>query len=107
MRILRVFLGADLRCGHDGLAESARKAKINVTQLGTGEYVLFINNTKTKIKLYTAGGVLAYRRLDKGQVFDLRFIEGIPRAFESKGRLTYDDVVKESLGWILNRVKRK
>lgn len=95
-RALQIFLNADLRCSHEGLTIIAKKEKIDVDKLVPGEYVIFINTQKNKVKLYAANQIVAYLRLPRGHI-DLRVIQLIPKAFESKGRIDYDQSLKEML----------
>lgn len=95
-KIIQIFLGADLRCCHDGLAEIARKQKINVTELSPGEFVIFINTCLNRIKLYTANEVVAYLKLKTGKI-DMRTISLIPKAFMASGKIQYDESLKNIL----------
>lgn len=88
-KLLQVFLDSDLRLGHPGLARLANKNGIKVGELGVGEYVMFVNVKKNKLKLYAANEIVAYLRLPKGSI-DVRTLALIPKTFESRGRLDYD-----------------
>lgn len=66
MKAVHVFLGADLRCGHDGLFSMAMKAKVDVRTMAPGTVVLFFNEKKTKIKAISPNGVLSYAKFDQG-----------------------------------------
>lgn len=93
-RALQIFLNADLRNGHEGLEILAKKEKIKISTLMPGEYVIFINSSKDKIKLYAAHNVIAYLKLPRGKI-DLRTISLIPQAFNASGRIDYDELLKE------------
>lgn len=95
-KLLQVFLNADLRCSHDGLTSLAKKEKVDVSQLTPGEYVIFINSGKNRIKLFAANNVLAYLRLPQGKI-DMRTISLIPRAFEASRKINYDEKLREVL----------
>jgi hypothetical protein len=96
-RVLQIFLNADLRNGHEGLAELAKERGIDVTKLLPGQYVVFVNAGKDKLKLYAAANVLAYLKLTGGQKFDLRVIAFIPKAFNGSGKLDYDKALKDAV----------
>ena len=102
-RVLQVFLNADLRNGHEGLAELAKERGIDVTKLLPGQYVVFVNAGKDKLKLYAAANVLAYLKLTGGQKFDLRVIAHIPKAFNGSGKLDYDKSLKDAVEEALRR----
>ncbi len=93
-KILQVFLGADLRNGHEGLALTAKQEKIDVAALAPGEFVIFINTKQDKLKLYTASNIVAYLKLPEGKI-DLRVIQMIPKAFKASGKIDYDKHLKE------------
>lgn len=96
-RALRVFLNSDLRCGHEGLAATAKKEKINVSNIEPGEFVIFINAEKNKIKLYAANNVVAYLKLPDGGRVDMKTIAKIPMAFKATGRIDYDGILRETI----------
>jgi hypothetical protein len=94
VKALRIFLNVDLRNSHEGLSAIATKNKIDVKKLVAGEYLIFINSEKNKIKLYAANEVIAYYRCPHGKV-DLRAISKIPQAFKASGKIDYDACLKE------------
>lgn len=100
-RVIQCYLNSDLRCSHDGLAEVAKKDKIMVKSLEPGQYVVFINSKKDRMKVYASNNVLAYLRLEDGRRIDLNTVREIPRAFAASGRIDYDKalekVVREGL----------
>lgn len=93
-RILQVFLDSDLRCGHEGLEAVAKKHKIAVKDLDPGQYVVFVNSARDRIKIFAASHVIAYLKAPVGKI-DMRTISLIPQAFEGKGRFNYDEALKE------------
>jgi len=104
-KALQVFLHSDLRCGHEGLAAIAKKEKINVNKLAVGEYVIFINTERNKVKLYAANNVVAYLKLPRGHI-EMRTISLIPKAFAASGRIDYDELLRETLEGALLRRNR-
>lgn len=94
-RIVRCFMNADLRKGHDGLSGLAKEmANIDVNNLTPGEYVVFINTHKNKIKVYAANQVIAYHR-HRGRI-DMNTIRLIPRSFTGSG-MNYDEMLKRAV----------
>ena len=92
--LVRVIFHADLRCGHDGLTKLAKSLKVNVTDLKVGEFVAFINNSKSAIKLYAAGQTIAYYRNPGKRQLNLKVLSVIPRFFNGK-ELQYNEALKE------------
>ena len=93
--VIRVFLNADLRCGHDGLTAMAKKEKINLAELEYGQFTVFINSKKDKLKVYAQNDVLAYYRSPHGRL-EMRAIDKIPMAFRGYG-FQFEDAVKKVL----------
>lgn len=87
--IMRVFLNADLRAGHDGLSKLAKDNGVRTDQLEPGNYVIFINSKRNKLKMYAANQVIAYLRLKDNRSLDLRTIKHLPRVFNGK-TINYD-----------------
>ena len=54
-RVLQVFLHADMRNGHEGLAIMAKEQGIDVSKLEPGQYVVFVNGANDKLKLSDVG----------------------------------------------------
>jgi hypothetical protein len=95
-KLLQVFLGADLRNSHEGLSAIAKANRIDPDTLPPGDYIIFINTARDKLKLYAANQVLAYLKLKTGKI-DLRTISLIPQAFKASGKIQYDETLKELL----------
>lgn len=96
-KLIHCYLNSDLRCGHRGLSKVAQKDGFKVNELEPGNYLVFINTKKDKVKVYAAHQVVAYLMLEKGRSIDLRVIQMIPKAFEGKGRFDYDESLTELL----------
>ena len=95
-KIVRIFLDADMRCQHDGLADMARKKNIDIRQLPFGEHVFFVNKAKNRLKMYSSGNVIGYLRLYKG-VLDMRALARIPMVYGSTVELKYNKSLKAVL----------
>ena len=105
-QVIKCFLGSDLRMGHDGLRAVALKDKVKVDELGAGEFVIFINSAQDKVKVYAPNATLAYYRCRKGESLDMRVIGNIPKAFGAKGRIDFEELVRETLLEVLARKRR-
>jgi hypothetical protein len=95
-KIVQVFLGADLRNSHDGLTALAKSKKIDVTKLEPGQFVLFINHSRDRLKLFAANNVIAYLKVPSGRL-NMATISLIPQAFHTTGKIEYDKVLREVL----------
>jgi len=105
-QIIHLFQNVDLRCQHDGLGKICLDKKINPKKLSPGEYAVFTNNSKDRVKLFAAHNVIAYLRLYPGEgKIDPRTIQYIPKAFESTGKIDYDKALKEFV--TSNLIKKK
>lgn len=96
MRVIRCFLDTDIRMGHPGLTLLAKKEKIVMSELGHGEFVIFVNRARNKVKVFAPGNVLAYLRLERGTL-DLRAIQEIPKVFGAKGKIDLDQATRTVL----------
>lgn len=82
---------------HDGLSEIAKRAGIKITELDSGEYIVFVNRAKDRFKIYAAQNVIAYWRARKGDRLDLRVIREIPRVFNGSAIGEYDKALERVL----------
>lgn len=105
-RVLQVFLNADLRCSHDGLREIAKKGGLDVKDLQPGQYIVFLNAAKDRLKLYASGNVVAYMKQPDGGKIDPRMIAELPRAFNGT-TINYESAIKEALIKVFARRGRK
>lgn len=63
-----MFLNMDLRNGHEGLTAIAKKNKVDIKTLESGEYIIFINSEMNRLKLYAQNDVIAYLKLPRGKI---------------------------------------
>lgn len=97
-RAVSIFMGADLRAGHVGLRALAQKHRVQLSALGSGECVVFINRARNKIKSYSFNGVISYVRFDDARRgVSIEALDELPRAFRSDGTLDYDRALRVSL----------
>jgi len=101
-KLIRCFLGTDLRCQHDGLTKLAHKQKVDVDKLKPGQHIIFINNALNKLKMYSSGNILSYLRLPNGRI-DLNTLGDIPRAFGSDMKTKYTSALKKQIERKLKR----
>ena len=79
--LIKVFNDIDLRCGHKGLSKIAREHNISISKLKKGEFVAFLNNTSTGVKLLTTNNILVYLKAEKGVEIDISIIKALPTFF--------------------------
>jgi hypothetical protein len=97
-KVIHVFLGSDLRAGHNGLFNQAKASGVKVKELPEGSAIIFINRKKNKLKSYAWNGVVSYIRSDEtNRPIDLSVIDELPRAFDSNGRMDYAKALKATL----------
>lgn len=97
MRVVRIFFNADFRCQHDGLYKVAKAKKVDIFNLREHEAVVFINNARNKVKMFTSSGVLAYLRLEGSNKVDAATIAEIPRAFSGNIKVAYNRALQKTL----------
>lgn len=92
MGILRCFLDTNLAYGHDGLSAIAKKTNTDVAKLKAGDFVVFINRARDRVKVYAANNVIAYVKAPPRTKIDLRVISEIPNVFNGAS-MDYDDAI--------------
>lgn len=101
-RVIQYYSNVSMSNGHDGLTQLVMDSQKNVradnrlypSQLEPGQYLVFTNKARDKMKVLAANNVLAYVRLPKGERIDLRTIQYIPHAFTARGSVNYDEALK-------------
>jgi hypothetical protein len=89
-RIMHVFWDTDMRAGHHGLAEVAKKEGHALQKVSPGDYLCFINREQTMLKVLAmieekdTHGVLASYRSPHGRI-TLDAVQYIPQAFGASG----------------------
>ena len=87
------------------MSKIAKTQKIDVFKLGRGQYVIFLNRKKDRIKLFAVDNILAYLRQDKP--IDMQAIQKIPRAFEGNGKIEDDADLKKFMEQALKTTGKK
>lgn len=93
-RIIRFFANTHLGNGHNGLGLIADEANIDVTNLQSGEYVVFMNTSRTAIKMFAPGNVVAHLKMPGNAKIDPRIIALVPRFFNGS-KINYDNAIAE------------
>lgn len=93
MRIARVYLDCDLRCGFEGLTKAAKGTK--VSELGKGDFVLFMNRAGTAFKILAGNQYLTYFKNGHRRI-PLDAIQLLPEYFDGQ-RLDMVGAVKETV----------
>jgi hypothetical protein len=101
-RVLQVFLNADLRCAHAGLSKLAQRSNLDVRKLENGQYILFLNAAKDRLKMFAANNVVAYFKAPQGTRIDLRVLSELPRVFNGTS-IDYDAALRKTLTQALER----
>lgn len=99
--IVQCFLNTDMRNMHNGLAKIAKKHGIETQTLEAGQYVVFINSAKTKIKIFASNDTISYTRSSGGRL-QMEAIQNIPRCFGGS-RFNYDEALKLVLEKLLTK----
>lgn len=90
-----VFVGADMRQGHDGMMKHASKKGVNLKNLKDQHAVCFFSRDRYRMKLFTFNGIVCYlRRTELQRPFDLNAVDEFHRAFDKNGKLDYDKALK-------------
>ena len=88
------FANSDMRCGHDGLAKVAKKRKIDLSNLKSGELVVFVNTQQNKVKVFTTGYTFSYLRMPSNQKLNPGVISLIPKFFNG-GKIDYTGALRQ------------
>lgn len=99
--VVHIFKNVSMSYQHDGLAELARKKKVNINLLDPGTHVLFLNSRLTRVKMYSANGVISYYRAPNGGRLNLNMIEYIPQCFNAGGGMDWKKADKLALEKLL------
>lgn len=94
MRILQVFLNADLRGSHNSLILTGKTYGLQLDKLTENQAVIFINKKKTLMKVYVTGNTFSFTRRER---IDLEAIKHLPEAFGATGEFDYDKALEKSL----------
>lgn len=94
--ICQAFWPVNMNMQHDGLSAVAENSGIDVEKLKPGQFVLFLNYRQTRVKLYTAGGLILYLRVKGGRI-SAETIEGIPYILGHKAKVSVLHALKKLL----------
>lgn len=94
-KLIRVIFNADMRCGHIGLTEIAKRLKLDLSSMRVGDFIAFVNTRKTHLKLLTTNSTLAHLRMPEGSgQINMKLLSVIPKFFNGR-EIKYDDALKE------------
>lgn len=96
-KIVRCFFDTHMGLAHDGLREVAKRQGLNLDKLERGEFVVFINTSKDRLKIFATKNTFAYWRAQKGMKLDLQVICEIPRVFNGSDIGDYDKALESAL----------
>lgn len=98
MKSVNIFLGADLRLGHDGLRKLAKSKNVLLSELNRDEAVIFINSARDKIKSYSWNGVVSYMRSkETNRPIDLMALDYLVKTFNPSGQMNYPAALRLAL----------
>lgn len=98
IRAIEVFVGVNMSKQHDGLAQVAKKYKVDITKLPEGAACVFISRDKCRMKVISWNGVLSYiRTLNRSRPFSMDALREFPRAFNVDGTFDYNKALKLNL----------
>ena len=95
-KVLSYFGSVDLRNNHGGLALLAKKRGINLHNLEPGEFVLFVNNSRTAVKMAAPNNVIAHFKVPGNGHLDLRCLSLLPSFFNGN-TIDYKGALKETI----------
>lgn len=100
-KLAHFFLDVDLRCSHDGLSQIIKKNKI---QIGKNDFVVFMNQKRTMIKMFCQGedALLHYKK--DGRTLDPGIIRFLPEHCGGK-KLNVEGAIKDHLTHLMKRKK--
>lgn len=96
-KIVRCFFDTHMGLAHDGLREVAKRQHLDLDKLAEGEFVVFINTSKDRLKVFATRNTFAYWRATKGVKLDLNVIREIPSIFTGKVIGSYDNALEQAL----------
>lgn len=83
--------------GHRGLKQLALKNNVDVSNLGIGEHVLFVNSSRTKLKMYAANNIIGYLSMPQRQQIALETLAIIPQVFMAEGKIDYEKALTKTI----------
>lgn len=105
MEIKRIYLDTDMRMGHVGLREKLRKDKINPDLLADTSFILFLNKTATRFKLFFGQRYVIYYNNGSRRI-PLEAIQYLPEFFRN-GKVEVNRMIEKSIRTKLNLNRKK
>lgn len=69
---------------------------MDVNNLGAGEFVIFVNSSKTALKLFASGNIVAHLKMRDRRRLSLDVIASIPNHFDGT-RIDYERALEQRL----------
>lgn len=102
-RVVQIIVNSDMRTWLKGLTKTMHSEGIDPATLEPGQYVIFINNAKTKMKFFCANGVIAYLNNDTKPITRAH-LSAVPAAFKGAD-LSFGEALEAELGNLLEGVE--
>lgn len=102
-RLAHFILDVDMRCNHDGLVELLKKNRIKIKE---NDFVVFMNRSRTMIKMFCQGkeALLHYKK--DGRVLDPGIIPYLPK-YCGGGELHVEKAVRAHLLDLMERRRNR
>lgn len=92
--IARVFMDCHMGWGFQGLGKVCKQAKVNLSNLGDGDFIIFLNRKCTSFKLLAGQHYLVYYK-HSGRI-PLEAIRHLPSTFGGS-KFEFDKAVEKAL----------
>lgn len=102
MIVTEVFFDVNMSNGHSGLTDILKQAKV---KLGKNRCAVFINTSKTALKMLTPDNVLLHLRQPSNRPIEMEAIKHLPYCVGGN-ELSYNKALESALLSKLNRAKR-
>lgn len=87
-----------MRLGHEGLVKYAATKDVKMSDLDTGEAIIFINRARTMMKSYSWNKVISFvRSKDIKRPIDIAVLDYLPKTFNVDGEMDYAKALKAML----------
>ena len=109
-RVIQIKTNFDFRYGTDFMLDEIRKMHVNLKDLQSGNYIVFINGIQSRLRMLTVDRfgdpVIAVKSMPRGRFLDLRVIQYLPEAFNGKS-IDIDQATELAMNAFLGQTKRR
>lgn len=95
-KIIYAFQNVDMRFSYNGLGFIASRAGLHPDKIPSGNWILFLNSSRTMLKLMGHGGVIVQYQSKHGRL-DLNVFSHIDQAFKHDGSFDFSLAIKSYL----------